>query len=91
MPDSSWLWYIQVASLKKKQADARKEYVDLLMQSDEEVILLRQELLALRGALTDAEAESEKVKLALEREVSVYIIYFFAPKFALLTHSQHVC
>ena len=60
----------QVSDLKKKQVASRKEYFDLLMVSDEEVILLRQELLALRGALRDTETECEKVKVALEKEVS---------------------
>ncbi len=47
----------------------KREYLEIKMMADEEVILLRQQLVALRKAMASSEKERESTQKHLDKEV----------------------
>ena len=52
----------------------RKQNVKVQMLAEQEIVLLRQQILALRRALSDSEKEAGEMRKRLDREVSSIII-----------------
>ena len=48
----------------------RKEFLEQKMMSDEEVLILKQQLVAVRNALKESERECVEIRAQLENEVS---------------------
>ena len=68
----------QINVLKNKSDLNRKQYLQLKMVAEEEVILLRQQLIALRSALKLSEKEGEHLRKELDKEVSLMILVCFS-------------
>ena len=60
---------LQMSELKKRNERSRKEYFDLRMTAEQEVIMLRQELVAVRKSLQTSEAECETLRQLISKEV----------------------
>ena len=60
---------LQAIDLRKAADRNKKDYVSIKMYAEEETILLRQQMVALRQALRDSDKECQEVKKELEREV----------------------
>ena len=56
-------------SLQKKCDSSKKQYLELKMLAEEEVILLRQQVIALRSALKLSEKSAETLRKDLDKEV----------------------
>ena len=52
----------------------RKQNVKVQMLAEQEIVLLRQQILALRRALSDSEKEAGEMRKRLDREVNSIII-----------------
>ncbi|XP_074645051.1 uncharacterized protein LOC141901606 isoform X2 [Tubulanus polymorphus] len=59
----------QIAEIRKEADLSKKEYLEIKMLAEEEVILLRQQQVALRNYLRDIEKECVDVKKQLEKEL----------------------
>ncbi|CAH1785032.1 unnamed protein product [Owenia fusiformis] len=57
------------SQLGKNSDRSKKDYLEVKMLADEEVILLRQQIVALRAGLSQSEAECNQVKKQLEKEL----------------------
>ena len=66
------LFHLQISDLKKRAERSRKDYLELRMTAEEEVILLRQQLVAIRNALRQSEKECEELRQGLEKEVGIH-------------------
>ena len=64
-----------MAELRRSSEQLKKEHNVLKMMASEEVVLLRQQLLALRNALRLSETEAMQIKKELEKEVGNLIIF----------------
>jgi len=61
------------AQLDEMEADSesnKKQSVKIQMLAEQEVVLLRQQILALRRALSDSEKEAGEMRKKLDKEVS---------------------
>ncbi len=56
----------------------KREYLTIKMMAEEEVILLRQQLVSLRKALATSDKERETVQKQLDKEASVLLLFFFS-------------
>ncbi|XP_078069662.1 coiled-coil domain containing 162 [Mustelus asterias] len=56
------------AALEKEVIKVKKDYLRIKMVAEEEVVLLRQQLTALRKALSRSQSENEKMERELEKE-----------------------
>lgn len=54
----------------------RKQNVKVQMLAEQEIVLLRQQILALRRALSDSEKEAGEMRKRLDREVNSIIIQY---------------
>ncbi|KAL5014613.1 hypothetical protein ScPMuIL_008883 [Solemya velum] len=66
---SSVNFFKTIGDLKKDAENSKKEYIEVKMMAEEEVILLRQQLIAIRKGLEKAEKECNEVKKHLDREL----------------------
>uniref|UniRef100_UPI00398EB9BA uncharacterized protein isoform X2 n=1 Tax=Pristiophorus japonicus TaxID=55135 RepID=UPI00398EB9BA len=55
-------------ALEQEVIKIKKDYLNIKMLAEEEVVLLRQQLIALRKALSRSQSENEKMKKELEKE-----------------------
>ncbi|XP_064633719.1 uncharacterized protein LOC135491668 [Lineus longissimus] len=62
-------FFKQVAELKKESDHSKKEYLGVKMMAEEEVILYRQQQVALRKYLQEAERELLEVKKLMDKEI----------------------
>ena len=58
-----------MSELKRLASRSKKDYLEIKMLAEEEVILLRQQLVALRKALAQSEQLCKETKKTLEKEV----------------------
>ena len=65
----NFLLFSQQVELQRDSERSKKLYLEVKLLAEEEVILLRQQVLALRNALRTAELESADIKLQLDKEV----------------------
>ena len=63
---------LQVSDLRRDSERSKKQYLEVKMLAEEEMILLRQQLVALRNALRDSEKECVEIRAQLEIEVPLY-------------------
>ncbi|XP_071816447.1 coiled-coil domain-containing protein 162-like [Apostichopus japonicus] len=61
----------KVSRLQNEIDKCRKDYLFIKMTAEEEVILLRQQVVALRGALSESERERESTSNLLEKEFRI--------------------
>ena len=61
---------MQILDLRKDGETGKKEMVEIQMLAEEQVMLLRQQLVAIKRALASTESESNEVRRALDKEVS---------------------
>lgn len=59
----------QISELRKESESGKKEMVEIQMLAEEQVMLLRQQLVAIKRALASTESESNEVRRALDKEV----------------------
>ena len=58
--------------MRRDSERSKKQYLEVKMLAEEEMILLRQQLVALRNALRDSEKECVEIRAQLEIEVPLY-------------------
>lgn len=69
------------AQLDEMEADSesnKKQSVKIQMLAEQEVVLLRQQILALRRALSDSEKEAGEMRKKLDKEVSWTVALWFS-------------
>ncbi len=66
------MFVLQVSELRRDAERSKKEYLEVKMLAEEEVILLRQQLVALRTALRQSEKECGEIRTQLDAEVHVH-------------------
>ena len=66
----------QRQDLQSELEGNKKTYEKMRMEAEEQVILLRQQIVALKKALADAQKEANDVKKVLDKEVSKIKDYF---------------
>ena len=59
----------QIGDLRKDGETGKKEMVEVQMIAEEQVILLRQQLVAIKRALASTESESNEIRKLLDKEV----------------------
>ena len=59
-----------MSDFRRDAERSKKQYLEVKMLAEEEMILLRQQLVALRNALRDSEKECIEVRSQLDIEVS---------------------
>ncbi|XP_048257717.1 uncharacterized protein LOC124151794 isoform X2 [Haliotis rufescens] len=60
-----------IGRLRNHADNSKKEYIEVKMMAEEEVILLRQQLMAVKKALADTEREGEDIKKQLDKELKM--------------------
>ena len=60
---------MQASHLRKAANHSKKECLEIQMMAEEEVVLLRQQLIALRQALRESQQECQLVQKELDKEV----------------------
>ena len=63
---------------------SKRDYLEIKMAANEEVILLRQQVVALRKALSTSEKEREATKKTLDKEVDIVSFITFLFEFEIL-------
>ena len=66
----NWSIIFQKQDLQSELEGNKKTYEKMKMEAEEQVILLRQQIVALKKALADAQKEANDVKKLLDKEVS---------------------
>ena len=65
---------VQVSDLQQDVDKCKRDYLQIKMMADEEVILLRQQLVALRKAMASSEKERETIQKQLDKEVRRFFL-----------------
>lgn len=60
----------QIVDLRKEAEVSKKETLEVRMLAEEQVVLLKQQLVAIRRALANTERESNDLRRLLDKEVS---------------------